>query len=246
MAEEFETVELEYSEDDILYYLVDEDGNEVGFVIEEDGREVECYFEEEPSQDGSPAGEPAGSGKPEAEYELVELEYSEDDIVCYLVDEDDNEVGFVIEEDGVEVECYYEGDGSLYELADSQPAETGSKSPEEPKERGYLSKVMAIAGHEGNKARKKAEVHLDKVRSKAEEGVDKATEVVEEKGKKLKKKSDETDLGITREGIAETTADLNVIAKEGAATAKEFKETYDDIMESFGFLVPKKIRRRLP
>ena len=54
------------------------------------------------------------------------------------------------------------------------------------------------------------------------------------------------DLGITREGVAETTADLNAIAKEGAETAKELKEAYDDIMDSFGFLVPKGIRRKLP
>ena len=53
-------------------------------------------------------------------------------------------------------------------------------------------------------------------------------------------------MGITREDIAETTADLNVIAKEGAATAKELKEAYDEIMNDFGFLVPKKIKRRLP
>ena len=45
MAEEFETVELEYSEDDILYYIMDEDDNEIGFALEEDGQEVEYYYE---------------------------------------------------------------------------------------------------------------------------------------------------------------------------------------------------------
>ena len=45
MADEFEVVELEYSEDDILYYLVDENDEEIGFVIMEDGQEVECYYE---------------------------------------------------------------------------------------------------------------------------------------------------------------------------------------------------------
>ena len=65
-------------------------------------------------------------------------------------------------------------------------------------------------------------------------------------GKKLKDKTSDVDLGITREGVAEATADLNAIAKEGAETAKELKEAYDDIMDSFGFLVPKGIRRKLP
>ena len=45
MAEEFETIELEYSEDDILYYIEDEDGNEIGFALEEGGKEVEYYYE---------------------------------------------------------------------------------------------------------------------------------------------------------------------------------------------------------
>ena len=94
--------------------------------------------------------------------------------------------------------------------------------------------------------RDKAEVGIDKVRTKAEIGVDKATEAVESGGKKLKDKTSDVDLGITREGVAEATADLNAIAKEGAETAKELKEAYDDIMDSFGFLVPKGIRRKLP
>jgi hypothetical protein len=57
----------------------------------------------------------------------------------------------------------------------------------------------------------------------------------------VKRKSDgeEFDLGITREGVAETTADLNVIYKEGAEVAKELKETFDDINESLSFLKKK-------
>ena len=44
---EFETVELEYSEDDILYYIVDENDEEIGFAIMEDGKEVEYYYVDE-------------------------------------------------------------------------------------------------------------------------------------------------------------------------------------------------------
>ena len=214
------------------------------------------------------------------EFETIELEYSEDEILYYIVDEDDNEIGFALEEDGQEVEYYYEGfDGDDYELVEvvEPPAEQAAKEAPVPKEplearkaedMGYLQKIAAIAGHSGNKARKraeeglgvvrgkaeegfgtvrdKAEVGIDKVRTKAEIGVDKATEAVESGGKKLKDKTSDMDLGITREGVAETTADLNAIAKEGAETAKELKEAYDDIMDSFGFLVPKGIRRKLP
>lgn len=208
------------------------------------------------------------------EFETVELEYSEDDILYYIVDEDDNEIGFALEENGEEVEYYYEGfDGGDYEVVEEvveevvkEPAakpepESEPKpkktEPEKAQDHGYLYKMASIAGHQGNKARKKAEVQLDKVRGKAEEGVervrgkaeegvDKATEAVEAGGKKLKEKTDDFDLGFTRKDVAETTADLNAIAKEGAETAKELKEAYDDIMDSLGFLVPKKVRRRLP
>ena len=195
------------------------------------------------------------------EFESIELEVAEEDILYYIVDDEDNEIGFAILENGEEVEYYYDGssadDFQVVEVAAATSAATAdakdkkptSKAPEkveEPKERGYLSKMASIAGFHGNKARKKAEVELGKVRGVAEKQVDKAAVAVEEGSKKLKAKKEETDLGITREDIAETTADLNVLAKEGAETAKELKAAYDDIMDSFGVFVPKKIRRRLP
>ena len=191
------------------------------------------------------------------EFETVELEYSEDDILYYIMDEDDNEIGFALEEGGQEVEYYYEGfDAADYEAVEEVPQSAqeargsapapAKAEPRKAEDMSYLQKMAAIAGHTGNKARKKAESGIEKVRTKAEEGVDKATEAVESGGKKLKEKTDDMDIGITREGVAETTADLNAIAKEGAETAKELKAAYDDIMDSFGFLVPKKVRRRLP
>ena len=42
-----ELVELEISEDDILYYIDDEQGREIGFAIMENGKEVEYYYPEE-------------------------------------------------------------------------------------------------------------------------------------------------------------------------------------------------------
>lgn len=189
------------------------------------------------------------------EFETVELEYSEDDILYYIEDEDGTEIGFALEEDGCEVEYYYEGfDADDYEtVSEPEPAApasnsagTQSSAPEDPVEHGYLYKMASIVGHEGNKKRKVAEEKLDVVRGKAEVGLDKAKDVATEQASKAKAKKDEFDLGITREDVTEMKDDLNAIAKEGAETAKELKEAYNDIMENFGFLVPKKIRRRLP
>lgn len=57
-------------------------------------------------------------------------------------------------------------------------------------------------------------------------------------GTKVVRASDdeEFDLGITREGIAETTEDLNAVYKEGVEVLGEFKETMADISESFSFM----------
>lgn len=47
---------------------------------------------------------------------------------------------------------------------------------------------------------------------------------------------EEFDLGITREGVAEATADLNAIYRDGAAVAAELKETMSEISEEMSFL----------
>ena len=235
MAEEFESFEIEVSEEDILYYIEDEDGNQVGFAVMEDGEEVEYFFDGDASD-----YEFVDNNETDEDGEVLELEFSEEDIIYRIVDENDVEIGFAVMEDGEEVEYYYE-EVEVEDIHESEP------EPEpEPKEHGYLYKMASIAGHTADKTRKKAEVKIDKVRGVTEKQIDKATDAIEAGSKKLKEKKDESDLGITREDIAETTADLNVIAKEGAATAKELKEAYDEIMNDFGFLMPKKIKRRLP
>lgn len=283
MAEDSETFELEVAEEDILYYIVDEDDNEVGFAVLEDGVEVEYYYDGGNGEAYESVAETEGAeAEPSAEEEVIEIEIAEEDILYRIVDEAKEEIGLAILEDGDVVEYYYDGSSaSQYEIvekvvkpltpggvaqkaaeksvepskrAEAKPSKPQSEKPkaaaaaksEVPKERGYLSKMASIAGFHGNKARKKAEVQLDKVRGAAEKQVDKATVAVQEGGKKIKEKKEESDFGITREDLAETTADLNVIAKEGAETAKELKAAYDDIMDSFGAFVPKKIKRRLP
>lgn len=85
-------------------------------------------------------------------YETVEIEYSEDDIEAYIVDEDDNEIGFILlDEDGNETEYYYD---------DDEEAAKGESDEDNP-----------------------------------------------------------YDLGITREGVAEATSDMNDIYRDGVAIA---------------------------
>lgn len=52
-------------------------------------------------------------------------------------------------------------------------------------------------------------------------------------------KDDEYDFGITREGVAEATSDMNAIYKDGVEIAAEFKGAFDDIMDGFSFLKKK-------
>ena len=101
-------------------------------------------------------------------YETVEIEYSEDDIEAYIVDEDDNEIGFILlDEDGNEVEYYYD---------DDEEAAKGESD-------------------EGNPY----------------------------------------DLGITREGVAEATSDMNDIYRDGVAIAVDLKDALSEIKEALDF-----------
>lgn len=52
-------------------------------------------------------------------------------------------------------------------------------------------------------------------------------------------KDDEYDFGITREGVAEATSDMNAIYKDGVEIAAEFKGAFDDIMDGLSFLKKK-------
>lgn len=52
---------------------------------------------------------------------------------------------------------------------------------------------------------------------------------------------DEVDFGITREGIAEATVDMNAIYQDGAAVFSELKETIDEINDTFSALKRPKV-----
>lgn len=99
------------------------------------------------------------------EYIEVELEIDEDDIECYLLDEDGNEIGFtLLDEDGNEVEYFY------------------------------------VEVEEGDE-----------------------------------EEDNEFDLGITKEGVAQATSDINSIYKDGVVVATELKGAFDDIKSAFDF-----------
>lgn len=46
---------------------------------------------------------------------------------------------------------------------------------------------------------------------------------------------DDLDPGITKEGIAEVTDDMNAVYREGVQAAQELKEAFDDIKAAFDF-----------
>ena len=66
LSDDYELVELELSEDDIVRYLEDDEGNQIGFVVLENGKECEYLYVEEdddaPEQDLDPEAVAARDG----------------------------------------------------------------------------------------------------------------------------------------------------------------------------------------
>lgn len=87
------------------------------------------------------------------EYEEVELEFSEDDIVSYLVDEDDNEIGFtLLDEEGNEVEYYYVDEDDEDDEADGRvtAANGGSDEEDNPYDLGITREGVTEATNDMN------------------------------------------------------------------------------------------------
>ena len=139
-----------------------------GVLAEEAGEAVDFEGADEAEGEEQPSDSEDEEAEEDEAYETVEIEYSEDDIEAYIVDEDDNEIGFILlDEDGNEVEYYYDDD------------------------------------------------------EEAAEG-----------------ESDEDnlyDLGITREGVAEATSDMNDIYRDGVAIAVDLKDALSEIKEALDF-----------
>lgn len=185
--------------------------------------------------DGSEDGGDTGA----VEEEAFEIEFDEDDVQCYLVDEDDNEVGFVLlDENGDEVEYYFADEDTVEGEAD-EPGKTATDKMAAKKKNATLA-YKAGAAAAGAAATGKAAAKTGV--AKAKEGVEKARGWAD----KFQPNDDgEYDLGITREGVKEATADMNSIYHESVETIAELKEAFDDINESLHLdsLLGKKRRR---
>lgn len=190
-------------------------------------QEETVIFEDEPMEVDDEAEEELEPTEPEEqetvlENEILEIEFDEKDIRYYLVDEDDNEVGFVlVDEEGNEVEYYYaeEEDDEAEEEVQPSKKSDGKMNTSLAYKAGAAAAGAAVAGKHAAKAGVE----------KAKSGVEKARGWAD----KFQPNDDgEYDLGITREGVKEATADMNTIYHEGVETIAELKEAFDDINES--------------
>ena len=137
-------------------------------LAEEAGEAVDSEGADEAEGEERPSDSEDEEAEEDEAYETVEIEYSEDDIEAYIVDEDDNEIGFILlDEDGNEVEYYYD---------DDEEADAGEPGEDNP-----------------------------------------------------------YDLGITREGVAEATSDMNDIYRDGVAIAVDLKDALSEIKEALDF-----------
>ncbi len=177
--------------------------------------------------------------------EFYEVEIDEDEIYAYIVDEDDNEIGFILlDEDGVEQEYYYaeeEIDSSSGDAKIDEDEIYAYIVDEDDNEIGFI-----LLDEDG----------VEQEYYYAEEEIDSSSG--DAKPREDASGGDEYDLGITREGVAEATADMNAIYKDGVregvaeatadmnaiykdgvAIASELKGAFDDIAAGFDFLKKK-------
>ena len=83
-----ELYDMEVDEDAILYYIEDENGNEIGFAVEEDGKEVEYFYAEEETP-AAPAPT-AGNGRVYADSLLGDIRRKTDGLLEKAEDKLDN------------------------------------------------------------------------------------------------------------------------------------------------------------
>ena len=156
------------------------------------------------------------------EYEVIELEYSEEDIEYYIEDEDGVELGFALkDEQGNVEEYYYEGNPADYEEA----PENTMTLPRSSKLNGDVNE-RSLTFMAGSAA--------VKIRSKAEKAPDKIGEVAK-KVKPAVKKSE----------LKAAASDLNEIYRTGKEVGGELKSVYDDLNSMLEFIPTKKNLKKL-
>ena len=175
----------------------------------------------------------------DADDSVEEIEIDEDQIEAYIVDENDKEIGFIVlDENGKEQEYYYadSGDDDVMEIEIDEDDIEAYIVDENDNEIGFI-----IIDEDGNE---QEYFYAEDFDDTADEEVTKAvSDALQNKAltdRKAKKQEDDFDLGITREGVAEATQDMNAIYQEGKEIAGEFKEAYDDLSETFSFFKKKR------
>ena len=173
------------------------------------------------------------------EFETVELEYSEDDILYYLVDEDGNEIGFALYEDGAEVEYYYEGvDADAYAAAPAVAAsKTADAAPSSPAKSTNAQPFARRAGEEVGKLATKAGAGASQAAAAAKDTARKIKEGVSTK-KKAEEDDEDLGFGLTSGQVKHAAGEFTSLAKEGAEAAAELRGVYNDIFGELDFLKP--------
>ncbi len=191
-----------------------------------------------------------------AEYEVIELEYSEDEIEYYIEDEDGVELGFALkDEQGRIVEYYYDDEDAEYEevgfvqvdasgnaVAASMTDDLGESGKQQATSNDAAemgaseasgSTKGASKGSQGNDSLAfKAGSAAVKLRSKAQKAPGKVSEVAKNAKSPISKNE-----------LKEAATDLNDIYRTTKEVGGELKTMYDDITGMFDFLPKSKLKK---
>ncbi len=175
------------------------------------------------------------------DFELIELEYTEDDIAYYIEDEEGNELGFaIVDENGEEVEYYYDGvEASQYESADSAVNEQ-SGDPDDA-ESELVAQASSAPKHQT--APKAKEVKEESLAYLAGNAAGKMKVKAKTVPDKLEQKKNDAKNSHAKEELKEAASDLNTLYHAGKEVGDELKAAYDDIAEVLDFLPGKKFKK---
>ena len=175
------------------------------------------------------------------DFELIELEYTEDDIAYYIEDEEGNELGFaIVDENGEEVEYYYDGvEASQYESADSAVNEQ-SGDPDDAESEPVAQASSAPRRQTAPKAKEVKEESLAYLAGNAAGKMKVKAKTVPDK---LEQKKNDAKNSHAKEELKEAASDLNTLYHAGKEVGDELKAAYDDIAEVLDFLPGKKLKK---
>lgn len=178
----------------------------------------------------------------ELKTETVEVEINEEDIVGYLVDEDDNEIGVLVrDEQGNEVEVYYEEEISE-EVEEAQPTAADEEVVElEIDEDDILYYFVDKSGKEIGFAAKGEDgekVEYFYPEDDSEDDSEDAADETKDKGLPI--------LGdaVSKEDLKDMAGTLKDVAMEGYSTIADIMDQVDDMRDSLDAINPKKRRQQ--